>query len=259
MKRVTLTVLLLLAWMIFPKFSYGAFVNLDKVKIRITAPTGSTEAGTIVAENRENRDVFVKVYAMEWEYVSPYDGSKKFFPLGTSCPKASDWFRFFPSELTLAPGEKALIHYKITIPPDMKKPCYLVLFFETDLGGSSGVKGEKAIGLQFLTRIGTLFLIEPSNIATREVSLVDADIEGKDMVVKLKVEGNCALIGKLSAFIMDEADMLVARTPMVGVYAPPQETVEVKLPLDKALSGRYKVLITLQPEVGQVRSWEVSI
>ena len=240
--------------------SWAAFVNLDKVKIKITASPGSSEAGVITVENREDRKIFVKIYAMEWQYVKPFNGSKKFFPLGTIYKDIERWFRFSPKEMTLAPGERSLVHYKVEIPKDIKESCYLVLFFETDVGGSDVVKGEKKVGIQFLTRIGTLFLIEPEGVVLRKAELLGASIGEKGITLKIRNKGNCALIGKVSVFAMDENDMLVGRSKSTKIYAPSKSEFEFVVPFDGSDYLRAKkLLVTVQEETGKVYSWEYSI
>ncbi len=240
--------------------SFAAFVNLDKVKIRITSVPGESESGVITVENREDREIFVKVYAMEWKYVKPFDGSKVFFPLGTNYKDIETWFRFSPKELRLSPGERALVHYRVDIPNDIKEASYLVLFFETEMGGSDAIKGEKHIGLQFLTRIGTLFLIEPKGVVLRKVELLEARIGEKGAMLTIRNSGNCALIGKVSVFAMDDHDMLVGRSKPINVYAPPKTEFDFTVPLEGSDFFRArKLLVTVQEETGKVYSWEYNI
>ncbi len=255
--RAAIVIGLCVGWVI-P--SWAAFVNLDKVKIRITASPGSSEAGVITVENREDKEIFVKIYAMEWQYSKPFDGSKIFFPLGTNYGNVETWFRFSPKELRLSPGERTLVHYRVEVPNDIKEACYLVLFFETEMGGSDAVRGEKHIGLQFLTRIGTLFLIEPKGIVLRRADLLSASLEEKGVNLKIKNAGNCALIGKVSVFAMDENNMLVGRSKSTKIYAPAKSEFEFVVPLDSSDYLRAKkLLVTIQEETGNVYSWEYSI
>lgn len=242
-----------------PMLGNSAFVNLDKVKVRITQPRGSDVAGFVVVENREDRPVVVKVYAMEWKYIPPYDGAKEFYPLDTTCPRISEWFRFSPTELHLDPGEKALVHYRANIPLDLPHPCYLVLFFETEAGGGESVIGKERIGLQLLTRVGTLFLIEPSDLAVNNVDILDAKLEGGKLKVRLVQRGNCALIGKLSAFVMGEGELLIARSKHTSIYAPPGADLWVPVELQGNTAGARSVMITLQLEGGSPVSKELPL
>ncbi len=239
---------------------WTAFVNLDKVKIRITTPPGTTEAGIITVENRENHPIFVKVYPMEWRYIQPFDGAKEFYPMGTLYKGVEKWFRYSPQELQLAPGERALVHYKVNLPENIDSPCYLVLFFETELGGSEAVKGEKRVGLQLLTRIGTLFLIEPKGVVFRKAELVGATVSGKGVSLKINNLGNTALIGKIRVFVLDDKDMMLGKSETVDVYAPPKTKFDFFVPLSSSgFFGAKKLLVTLQEETGKVYSWEYNL
>lgn len=243
--------------------SYGvlwaAFASIDKVKIRIDAKTGSTVAGVITLENKENKNISVKIYPMEWKYIKPFDGSKKFMPLGSSCERAQEWLQVYPQFVELAPGEKQSVHYKLQIPEDLTHPCYLVIFFETDVTGSNSISGKNRIGLQIFTRIGSLLLVEPEDISTRTVSIASVSRQGDSLNVDIENKGNTALIGTISAFVMDRDENLLYRTEKRGIYMPANINAVIPLKiLGEAgnLSG-YKAIITIQPEVGQPISVEM--
>ncbi len=242
---------------------WAAFASIDKVKIRIEDPTGSTASGIITLENKEDKPIEVKIYPMEWRYVSPYDGSKDFMPLGSSCPDIANWFQVYPEYVRLMPGERQSVHYKLNIPDNLKRPCYLVIFFETDLTGSGSVSGKNRVGLQIFTRIGSLLLVEPSDIVVRSADAVSVTMSAADrLTVTLNNKGNAALIGSVSVFVMDRDGNILARTEKKDIYMPPQAKGDVELNIigsGLGFSSAYTALVTIQPEVGQPISVELPI
>ena len=242
---------------------WAAFASIDKVKIRVDSPTGSTVAGVITVGNNEDKPINVKIYPMEWTYVSPFDGSKKFMPIGSSCPGSNEWVQIYPGYVRLEPGERRSVHYKLNIPPGLKKPCYLVIFFETDVTGSSSVSGKTRIGLQVFTRIGCLILVEPSNIAIRSVGVDSVNmVSPNKLQIRLNNLGNTVLIGNVSIFVMNEDGKIISRTEKKDVYMPPGETGSIPLKLmGSGLMVRpaYEALVTIQPEMGHPVSVELPI
>lgn len=242
---------------------WAAFASIDKVKIRIDDRTGSTASGIITLENKESKPIEVKIYPMEWKYVFPYDGSKDFMPLGSGCPDIANWFQVYPEYVRLMPGERQSVHYKLNIPAGLNGPCYLVIFFETDLTGGGSVSGKSKIGLQVFTRIGSLLLVEPVDVTIRSVGVVAVDrVSSDELSVKLDNKGNAALIGSVSVFVMDRDGNILSRTEKKEVYMPPRTRGGVKLNLigsGLGIGPGYTALVTIQPEVGQPVSVELPI
>ncbi len=236
---------------------YAAFVNLDKVKVRIEIKPGNSAAGVVTVENKEKKPVFVKIYAMDWKYIAPYDGSKDFFPLGTLPTTVGKWFEFSPASLRLGPEEKKIVHYRIDLPKDVKGGHYLVLFFETESKGRNVFTKNRRVGLQLLTRIGTLFFVEPNTAVNRSVSIEDCTVDLRSGQAEVTVDnkGDVFLVGKLSVFLMNQSTgMVLVRSEFRKLYMPDRTKAKIAVKLigdlEKLEPGQYSALITLQPEVG---------
>ncbi len=236
----------------------AAFLNVDKMKIVIDNPAGETVPGVITVQNQEDYPLTVKVYPMAWRYVSPYDGKKEFFSVEDI--RAEDVLLVTPREFVLEPGERRLVRYKVNIPSQIDTPMYLVLFFETDAVSSSH---SARMDIRLVTRVGTLFFIEPKGVASYHISSQGcAELKEDGVHISLLNDGNTALVAQISAFLLDERERFLCRTGQVDVYVPAGDNFSVVLPLKGQVSDSNKakkVLLTVQAERSEPVSLDIQL
>src|SRR5277367_6586617 len=76
---------------------------LEQGKLVIAVSGGEHTNGSLLIHNTSSEVANIKVYWEDFEYKSPYDGTKNFLPAGTSPASASEWVTFSPQVFTM-PG-----------------------------------------------------------------------------------------------------------------------------------------------------------
>ena len=107
-------------------FTSTAFAQifLEEGKIFRNVDKGDLINESMVVQNTSDESIDVLVYWEDFEYQPPYEGSKKFFPAGTTNNSANSWISYSPQKFTLAPHGKQKISYVIDVPPNAKGGYY---------------------------------------------------------------------------------------------------------------------------------------
>lgn len=219
---------------------------IDTAKIKLEIFPQETLTGTINVRNFSERNVDVSVYAQDFVYVPPFDGSKNFLPAGTMDYSCGTWIRFFPEEFTLAPFGKEEVGYSIEVPKGARGGYYGVLFFETSMGHMEA----KEVHLKVIQRLGCLFFLETQDKTKRaelkNISIAQITLQGD--FVNL---GDTILTPKSVFYIMDDQGMIVDRGAIETFYLPPQEETTFRLNLGEELSQKeYTLVLTFDLEEG---------
>lgn len=252
MKRLVFLLIGILVANVYFQAAAAAEVILDRGKVKLTIKAGETITGFITLRNDSNTDIPLRAYFGDFVYIPPFDGSKKFLPLGATESSCGEWVSFSPQEFTLPALTKRQINYVIKVPQDASGGYYGVLFFETAPG-----KPEEGKGLQIITRIGSLFFLETEDRIKR-ASLNDLSIEEDSIQAHFVNSGNVILISNAVFYIMDEEGMVVDRREIKKFYLPPGEKFPFTIPILAGLSsGSYTVVLTFDLEEGDILVREI--
>lgn len=227
----------------------AATVRINPTKIRLIIPPGESKSGVIEVENPSDESIVVKAYLQDWAYTNSHDGTKEFFPAGTTSLSGSSWISLSFSEFVIPAFTKQNINYTVKVPLKAQGGHYAVLFFESLLGKP---KIRESASLGVVVRIGALFYIEPQGTVTRlaEISNLSLTKKSKDKTLNIRFDfkntGNADITCKGTFHIMDSQGMIVARSEFNDAYTFPGDTAKLaadwKEPLKK---GKYDLILTM--------------
>lgn len=234
-------------------FSFNISVDTPKVKLKVKE--GESVRGELIVRNPSQDEIRVKVYLEDFLYTAPYDGTKKFFPPGSTEFSPSDWISFSPQEVILPAFGKTKVNYVVKVPTGVSGGYYAVLFFETSLGAIRDA--EEGANILILGRVGSLFLIDTEDSVKRaeidEVSSTDNTVKGKFLN-----QGNTLLISKGSFYVMDDAGRVFDRGKINDIFIFPGDKAPFSLSLsDDIAPGRYILITTFDLEDGDVLVREI--
>jgi len=214
------------------------------------------ENGKVVLsiQNTSNEPADVKVYWEDFQYKSPYDGTKDFLPAGTAPSSASQWVTFTPQEFTLPAFGKQRIDYTIAVPSTIQEGHYGVLFFE-----KSSTLLKNGEGVSLVTRVGCLFFIEPKDKVKKAV-LQDIAIKTDSITANFVNQGNVILIPHTTYYLMQNGGLVLLRGDNKNAYVPPGATASIEVPLKKKLSqGQYTMVVNADLDDGDVVVKEIGL
>lgn len=244
-------VLLTLAFLIFPAaFNYA--VRIDKGKFVTQLSKGETYRASIMIENPLQQEVSVNVYLEDFTYVSPFDGTKKFYPPGSTEVSISDWINFSPQKFTLSPYSRKRFSFRIKPTDNVNSVHCGVLFFESPLG-----KSNSEMGISIIGKIGSLIFIEPEQSNKKAVF---TDITGGLRKIKgnFANTGNTLITAKGTYYIMDTGGMVKTRGKIKELYMLPTNNTFIKMKIPKDLpSQKYTMVMTFNLKEGDVLVKEV--
>ncbi len=235
----------------------GIGFNLDRAKVRHSIPPGGSEGGQITVENVSTSTLSLRVYAEDWAYGPDQDGSKNFYPAGTSPYSAANWITFSPSEFVLTPFSKKKVNYLVKVPPEASGGHYAVLFFEaltekTDILLEGDEQRQRRAGIDVAVRLGSLFYIETKGKSKRSGSLSDfsvtGDGPGEPLRFSLKVQntGDLDITAGGTYHLMDGRGVIHARGEFSDVFTLPGDEGFLRSEWKKPLPpGSYDVIMTV--------------
>jgi len=226
---------------------------VDRAKVKLVVSHGQTITDSITVYNSSNSGMSIRVYAEDFNYVSPFDGTKEFFPAGTVKNSCSTWIHFSPQEFQLPPFKGRKVTYSIKVPQDIKGGYYGVLFFEM----SPGRMKRGKIDIQVIQRIGCLFFLEAQNRLKRgEIRNISGF--GRSIQGEFFNTGDVILIPDGSFYVMDREGMAVERGKIEKFYLPPGESKSFTINFSKKLSYQlYTMVLTFDLEEGDVLVKEI--
>jgi hypothetical protein len=245
----------LLAFLALPCTGFcGEVVSLDQSKIRLSIAPGQTATGYITVENNSTEPKAVKVYLEDWYYLPPFDGSKEFIAAGGSKLSCADWITFSPADLTLGPYGKQKVSYTVKMPASVQGGRYACMFFENQMGNSSGFSG--GVGVNVSMRLACLFYVESAGSIQLEAGFSNFSVKktpkGTAIALDVTNKGNADMTCQGTYNMMDAQGMVQARGDLSTVYTFPGDTGTSSalwsLPLEK---GSYDLVLTL--DLGKAR------
>ena len=234
-------------------------VRINKPKIRLNIPSGSSESGSITVSNPSTGDVNVKVYLEDWEYEESQDGVKRFFPPGTHPLSCAKWISFYPADFSLPSYGSQELFYSVKAPKDVNGGYFAVLFFEKAMGE---MKDSEGANILIKGRIGSLFYVETGAV-NKKVELTNISIakkrNGLEISTVLKNTGNVDVTAKGTFNIIDKQGMVFARGEFNDTYTFPGSQARISSTWADAVPvGDYDLIITLDL-AGSLKIEEVEI
>jgi P pilus assembly chaperone PapD len=227
----------------------AATVRINPTKVRLIIPAGGAKTGNIEVDNPSDESIIVKSYLEDWFYTSQHNGTKNFFPAGTTSLSCSDWITTSLSEFVIPPFAKQTIQYTVRVPEEASGGHYAVLFFESLLA-KPDITDTAQLGV--VVRIGALFYIETKGTTKREAEIANLTLkrESPDGPLKMSLDfkntGNVDITCAGTFHIMDNQGMIFSRGELDNVYLFPKETAKLTSSWKGALSkGQYSLVVTI--------------
>lgn len=220
-----------------------AQVFLEDGKVKLSVSPGENVAGKLTLHNTSDKNVDMKVYWEDFEYKSPYDGSKEFLPKGTSKYSAADWVNVPTQTLMFGPYAKRTVSYTVNVPDNIRQGHYGVLFFENE---TKQLDAEK--GINIVTRVGCLFFIEPEN-KIKKIDLKNFQFTGNKLTASFTNLGNVILIPDGTFYVINQDGMVFDRGDIAKIYLPPNKSADYPLTFNRDLDpGAYTLVMTITLE-----------
>jgi len=185
-------------------------------------------------------------------YTFPFDGSKEFYPRGSTKFSLAPWLNYSPQEFTVLPHSEQKVNFVVNGENLVGSRCG-VLFFEASLGTAY----EEGAAVNILGRLGSLIFVDAYD-SGKNGSF--SDIQGG--IRKLKGtftnSGTRFLHVKGTFFIMDEEGMVEDRGQISDLYLLSENRGEVEIGLTKSLAPKnYIMVLTFDMEDGDVLVKEI--
>jgi hypothetical protein len=227
---------------------------LEQGKVTLAVSGGEHTNGSLLIHNTSSEKAYIKVYWEDFEYKSPYDGTKDFLPAGTAPASASQWVTFSPQTFTMSAFGRQSIDYTVSVPNSIQEGHYGVLFFER----SSDPLTSNA-GVSLVTRVGCLFFIEPKN-KDKNAALQDIKLTANSLTAKFVNQGNVILIPHTTYYMMQEGGLVLLRGDSKKLYVPPGVSAPLEILLKKKLDpGSYTLVVNSDLEEGDVVVKEIGL
>jgi len=232
----------------------NAQLFLEQGKVVIAVSPGEHTRGSLLIHNTSSDKSIVKIYWEDFEYKTPYDGTKEFLPAGTAPGSASQWVIFSPQVFTLAAFGRQKIDYTVTVPSTIKEGHYGVLFFERS---SDPLNSDT--GVTLVTRVGCLFFIEPKE-KNKKADLQNMGIKDSSFTTTFVNQGNVVLIPHTTYYIMEGEGVVLIRGEAKKLYVPPGASASLEIPLKKKFKpGQYTLVVNSDLEDGDVVVKEIGL
>jgi hypothetical protein len=228
------------------------FIEDGKVSLAVSG--GERVEKSINVDNTSGEGQNVKVYWEDFQYQPPYDGTKSFLPAGTAPRSASQWVTCSPQEFHLDSFGKQRVDCIITIPAQIDGGYYGVLFFEKE-----EAPAKEQIGVNIVTRVGSLFFIEPKDKVKKAV-IQDIKLVANALVGQFVNQGNVVLVPRMTYYVLDEGGMVANRGEAKKLYVPPGASAVWEIPLPENLgTGRHTFVVNCDLEEGDVVVKEIDL
>lgn len=257
MKKSCIFIMALLLSCIVAQHAIAQLI-VEQGKVKTIVAAGETVAGHIVLHNSTNQPIDVSVYLEDFEYIPPFDGTKKFFPAGATDRSVAQWFSFQPKTLQLPPYGKKNINYTAAVPPDASGGYYGVLFFER---ADKQVLTRGSVGVQLIARVGSLLFFETAD-SVKKMAIDDLKLDSGRLNARLMNRGNINLVAKCFFYILDPDGVPVDRAESQTYYLNEGATSDFSIDFtDRLSAGRYTAVLTfdLEDGISQVHEFDFSV
>jgi len=225
---------------------------LDKQKVRLSVTPGQTVYGDLVMENPSAETRQMRVYLEDWSYLPEGNGSKKFFPAGSTSLSCSPWITFSPAEFTLPAYGKQRISFSVKMPKDARGTYYSVMFMESVFGSAIAQQQGISGGLSLAIRVGALFYIEAKGTIKRSAVInnlsVKKDTETKKTLVSIDLRntGNTDITAGGSFHIMNNEGLILARSEFSDAYTFGGSSAQLTAFWKENIpAGKYSLVLTI--------------
>ena len=226
---------------------------IENAKVVLAVSGGDRINNSITIHNPGKEDADVRVYWEDFEYVAPFDGSKKFAPAGALPGSPSQWVSYTPQEFKLPAFGKQKIDFTVSVPENIQGGHYGVLFFEKVDQAQSAKTGVKII-----YRTGALFFIEAKDKVKKADFQEIRSLDGKKISASLVNQGNVILVPRTTYYIMDDSAYIIDRGEVAALYIPLGAAAPFDVALPASLKpGTYTFVLNADLEEGDVAVNEV--
>jgi len=128
-----------------------AQVGISTFAINLEIRPGETATDSLYITNNGDSPRYVRIEAVDWVPTGP--AAREYLPPGTVERSLTGWLTFWPSEVSVNPGEAVEIHVEVT-PPDTVKGVYwgmLFLRLETQPVANEGTQAQ--IGMNVILAV----------------------------------------------------------------------------------------------------------
>lgn len=230
--------------------------RLEQSKVKLSILPAGSKAGEIKIYSQSDEAINLKVYLEDWAYTSEQDGSKDFFPIGSTKFSCAKWISFNPTELTLPAYGAAKVNYVVNVPSEATGGHYAVMFFETAAKpfSAGGIMGQEEVtsGIGLAIRLGSLIYVEAEDTVKRAIELNNfslyKDTKNKYLFITsdLKNTANTDITTAGSFHIMDREGVIYARGEFNETYTFAGDTAKLTATWKQSIpAGRYDLVITL--------------
>jgi len=220
---------------------------IEEGKIKEQVSPGETVIGSVTVHNSSKDPLDLLIYLEDFKYTAPYDGTKEFFPVGTSERSSASWITFQPKQLTLPPLGHAKVTYSVRVPQDVQGGYYSVLFFEK---ADRQMLTQGKAGVSVITRVGSLLFFETPD-AVKTVALENIQFADDKFTATEINSGSTALVAKCLFYVLDSQSVPVDRGALDAYYLWPGSRADLQIPFAKNLNpGHYTLVITFDLEDG---------
>jgi hypothetical protein len=228
---------------------------LDNGKVTLAVSGGDHLNGSLLIHNLSSSPINVRAYWEDFQYVSPYDGSKKFLPAGTTPASASQWVTYTPQTFSIPASGQQNVDYTVTVPSSAQGGHYGVLFFEV-ANNAPAAEGDV---VTLVTRVGCLFFIEAKD-KNKNAAIQGIKLKGKSISANFVNQGNVVLIPHTTFYVMQEGGLVLNRGEAKNLYVPPGSSAPLEIPLKKQLNpGQYTLVVNSDLEEGDVVLKEIGL
>ena len=243
-------------------------VDVEPARLELTLPVDQPTEGDLEVTHHADKPVQIRIQS----------GAYRFLQQPAQVPSGQDWLSFEPAEFTLAPGVPTKVHYTVTPPPGARDDSageYVAAILIDELPVQSAAAPAEGAGqVAIVPRLALPVYLKirgrervEMEIAAVSCRALQSDRKGTagepapallKVAVTLKNLGTVHLrpSGTLAIF---RGETLVRGSAM-GVSLPllptAQLTVPTILPLPDA--GEYRLIVTAEPQPGQILQKETS-
>jgi len=229
--------------------SFAFSIRINEPKISLSVPAGGAKSATISVDNLTDEMISVRAYADDWHYAKQGDGTKEFFPRGTTDFSCSNWITTYPAEFELPPYGHKEVQFTIRVPQDAKGGYYSVIFFESGLGTAQTPEG---VSVAVAGRLGSLIYLGVEGTVNKLAAVESLTISRKDKNSPAQINfifvntGNIDITAKGTYNIIDDKGMVYARGQVPDIYTTQGNEVNVNANFSSDLpSGNYDFILTL--------------
>lgn len=224
-----------------------AQVVVGKTKVQLTLTPGQTVVDSIKLNNTTSKPVGVRIYMQDFQYIEPFDGSKKFLPPSSTESSCASWVTVSPQQLTIPAYGRKEVNYTVKVPHGARGGHYGILFFEQI---PEDIKGR--VGLQLISRVGCLFFLETAD-KQKKVEIEDVAVEGENFQAVFANNGDVIIIPQGTFYIMDSNGMVADRGSIDAFYLPPGQRANFVIGISSQISpGSYTAVVTFDLNDGDI-------